>query len=79
VTSPNRSFAGLDLDIRHKRFSENSNGIGGVKGAFFTDDWLRGHDLNVRPSGYEPDELLEQGFDKTKKPHFASRVGLKLG
>jgi hypothetical protein len=33
-----QSFAGLDLDIRHKRLSENSSGIGGVKGAFFTDD-----------------------------------------
>src|SRR6202035_2791935 len=25
-----------------------------LTGAF---GWLRGHDLNVRPSGYEPDEL----------------------
>jgi hypothetical protein len=42
-------------------------------GSFATKNWLRGRDLNPRPSGYEPDEL-----PGCSTPHFENNFDIDV-
>ena len=52
----------------------------GSTGRHNEERWLQGKDSNLRPSGYEPDELpLLHPASEISRPHRAVRQGVLLG